>query len=72
LNIKKSKHQKTNDKWFDKPFDGLTVLSEVEGLTTLSLSKGNIQIQSSRKIPLTPFTKGGKQVLTWHEEFYLS
>jgi len=51
LNIKKSKHQKTNDKWFDK-------------LTTLSLSKGNIQIQSSKKIPLTPFTKGGKQVLT--------
>jgi len=25
----------TNTKWFDKPFDRLTVLSKVEGLTTL-------------------------------------
>jgi hypothetical protein len=25
-----------NLKWFDKPFDRLTVLSKVEGLTTLS------------------------------------
>jgi hypothetical protein len=25
-----------NSKWFDKPFDRLTVLSMVEGLTTLS------------------------------------
>ena len=26
--------KKTNNKWFDKPFDRLTVLSKVEGLTT--------------------------------------
>jgi hypothetical protein len=25
-----------------------------------------------QKIPLTPFKKGEKQVLTWHEEFYSS
>jgi hypothetical protein len=28
------KYQITNTKWFDKPFDRLTVLSKVEGLTT--------------------------------------
>ena len=33
-----------NFKWFDKPFDRLTVLSKVEGLTTLSQSKGKSQI----------------------------
>jgi hypothetical protein len=26
--------------WFDKPFDRLTVLSRVEGLTTLSIAEG--------------------------------
>jgi hypothetical protein len=30
------KLQYPNNKWFDKPFDRLTVLSKVEGLTTLS------------------------------------
>jgi hypothetical protein len=30
------KFQITNAKWFDKPFDRLTVLSKAEGLTTLS------------------------------------
>jgi hypothetical protein len=35
-----SKLQITNIKWFDKPFDKLTVLSKVEGLTTLSLVEG--------------------------------
>ena len=35
--------QNTNNKWFDKPFDRLTVLSEVEGLTTtLSQVEGQI------------------------------
>jgi hypothetical protein len=29
--------------WFDEPFDGLTVLSKVEGLTTLSAAEGGIQ-----------------------------
>jgi hypothetical protein len=29
-----------NNKWFDKPFDRLTVLSKVEGLTTLSQVEG--------------------------------
>jgi hypothetical protein len=28
------------DPWFDRPFDRLTVLSEVEGLTTLSGVEG--------------------------------
>jgi hypothetical protein len=32
----------TNNKWFDKPFDRLTVLSKVEGLTTLSPVEGQI------------------------------
>jgi len=35
--------QNTNNKWFDKPFDRLTVLSKVEGLTTtLSQVEGQI------------------------------
>jgi len=34
------KLQAPNYKWFDKPFDRLTVLSEVEGLTTLSIVEG--------------------------------
>ena len=38
----KFKHQKTNLKWFDKPFDRLTVQSKVEGLTTLSQVEGQI------------------------------
>jgi hypothetical protein len=33
---KNSKPQISNIKWFDEPFDRLTVLSKVEGLTTLS------------------------------------
>jgi len=32
-----------NSKWFDKPFDRLTVLSRAEGLTTLSQVEGQIQ-----------------------------
>ena len=39
-NCENSKHQKTNIKWFDKPFDRLTVLSNVEGLTALSNVEG--------------------------------
>jgi len=35
--------QKPNRKWFDKPLDRLTVLSKVEGLTTLSQVEGQIQ-----------------------------
>ena len=31
-----------NPKWFDEPFDRLTVLSRVEGLTTLSQVEGQI------------------------------
>jgi hypothetical protein len=37
-----SKPSKLKSKWFDKPFDRLTVLSEVEGLTTLSPVEGQI------------------------------
>jgi hypothetical protein len=41
--IKNIKSQITNTKWFDKPFDRLTVLSGVEGLTTtLSIVEGQI------------------------------
>ena len=37
------KIQITNNKWFDKPIDRLTVLSKVEGLTTtLSQVEGHI------------------------------
>ena len=35
-NHENSKHQISNIKWFDKPFDRLTVLSKIEGLITLS------------------------------------
>ncbi len=37
--MSKNKTQ-SNNKWFDKPFDRLTVLSKVEGLTTLSNVEG--------------------------------
>ncbi len=44
-------------KWFDKPFDRLTVLSRVEGLTTLSKVEGQIQnlhpVESSEGGPPT-------------------
>jgi hypothetical protein len=41
--IKNFKYQIPNTKWFDKPFDRLTVLSKVEGLTTiLSQVEGQI------------------------------
>ena len=30
-------------RWFDRPFDRLTVLSEVEGLTTLSTVEGEFR-----------------------------
>jgi hypothetical protein len=33
-----------NIKWFDKPFDRLTVLSNVDGLTTLSQVEGQIKM----------------------------
>jgi hypothetical protein len=56
--LENHKYQNTNTKWFDKPFDRLTVLSEVEGLTTtLSIVEGQItmtEIQNS------------KQMICWH------
>jgi hypothetical protein len=36
------KSQNPNNKWFDKPFDRLTVLSKVGGLTTPSQVEGQI------------------------------
>jgi len=30
--------------WFDEPFDRLTVLSKVEGLTTLSIAEGESSV----------------------------
>jgi hypothetical protein len=40
LNQLNPKSQASNYKWFDRPFDKLTVLSNVEGLTTLSPVEG--------------------------------
>jgi hypothetical protein len=37
-----TKFESRNSKWFDRPFDRLTVLSRVEGLTTLRKVKGQI------------------------------
>jgi hypothetical protein len=52
--LKNHKYQITNIKWFDRPFDRLTVLSEVEGLTTtLSQVEGQItmtEIQNSKQL----------------------
>jgi hypothetical protein len=52
--LKNYKYQITNTKWFDKPFDRLTVLSGVEGLTTtLSQVEGQItmtEIQNSKQL----------------------
>jgi len=41
------KFQITNANWFDKPFDRLTVLSKVEGLTT-TLSQVEWQITMTK------------------------
>jgi hypothetical protein len=43
-----NKYQVPNPKWFDKPFDRLTVLSKVEGLTTLSPVEGQIPMTETR------------------------
>jgi hypothetical protein len=37
-----SKSQNSNHKWFDKPFDRLTALSNVEELTSLSNVEGQL------------------------------
>jgi len=52
--MKNSKHQKPNLKWFDKPFDRLTVLSRVEGLTTLSQPVESLKVERVEgQIPMT-------------------
>jgi hypothetical protein len=45
LNILNPRHQIANNKWFDKPFDRLTVLSKVEGLTTLSQPVESLMVE---------------------------
>jgi len=40
---KPNKFEARNTKWFDLPFDRLTVLSKVEGLTSLSYVEGQIR-----------------------------
>jgi hypothetical protein len=45
FNGENSKHQLTNNKWFDEPFDRLTVLSSVEGLTTLSQPVESLKVE---------------------------
>jgi hypothetical protein len=56
--VSNKKFQITNTKWFDKPFDRLTVLSEVEGLTTtLSQVEGQItttEIQNPKHLAFDP------------------
>jgi hypothetical protein len=42
------------DPWFDRPFDRLTVLSKVEGLTTLSEVEGESRKLLSRHLFLDP------------------
>jgi hypothetical protein len=44
-------------KWFDQPFDRLTVLSRVEGLTTLSQVEGQIQNPNSPMFKTEPLQK---------------
>jgi hypothetical protein len=43
-----SKQPKENIKWFDKPFDRLTLLSNVEGSTTLSQVEGQIPMTETQ------------------------
>ena len=40
-----TKFESRNSKWFDKPFDRLTVLSIVEGLTTLSQPVESLKVE---------------------------
>jgi hypothetical protein len=42
------------DPWFDRPFDKLTVLSKVEGLTTLSEVEGESSKFARNQITLDP------------------
>ncbi|KPK30183.1 MAG: hypothetical protein AMK69_04175 [Nitrospira bacterium SG8_3] len=42
------------DPWFDRPFDKLTVLSKVEGLTTLSEAEGESREVAEYQIILDP------------------
>jgi len=49
-----SKHQKPNFKRFDKPFDRLTVLSKVEGLTALSQIEGQIPMTNPPELSRFP------------------
>jgi hypothetical protein len=44
-------HQYSNSKWFDKPFDRLTVLRKVEGLTTLNQVEGQIPMTKTCSWP---------------------
>jgi hypothetical protein len=46
----KYKSQIPNIKWFDKPFDRLTVLSKAEGLTTLSPVEGQIPMSKIQNL----------------------
>jgi len=43
LKLLNHKSQNANTKWFDKPFDRLTVLSPSTLLRTVSLSNGNVE-----------------------------
>jgi len=55
-----SKLEARNPKWFDRPFDRLTVLSEVEGLTILSKVEGqyqNYKFQHAAQAPALRVTK---------------
>jgi hypothetical protein len=57
-----SKSQIPNIKWFDKPFDRLTVLGKVEGLTTLSQVEGQITMTKIVRATLgLPTLRAGPQ-----------
>ncbi len=64
-----SKYEYRNTKWFDQPFDRLTVLSEVEGLTTLSQVEGQIRIPNDKNSPIKRFWALNTNNLTGCGEF---
>ncbi len=49
--------------WFDRPFDRLTVLSKVEGLTTLSGVEGESRTARGRWMPDHGFAASGMTII---------
>jgi hypothetical protein len=58
------------DPWFDRPFDKLTVLSRVEGLTTLSEAEGESRKPVENQTILDPgsdYIPEGHTVRVWSQ-----